>query len=165
MAARLADFPACTADGRYYYNALMAPGSNRQLIDIAHEMNEYLEVKNNWQDRSQWPPATARLCPGTWGMESTVSRIGAALVECNAYSTIDDIAAAMHRGWSRCLMFWLATMPWRWQTSRYRAPGGGLTSRNKVGRAQTPFEYLDNYQKEIYYQMATFLKLGYFYRW
>lgn len=158
---QLADFPEVTADGRYYYNALIVPGSKETLFDISNKMNEYLVHRYGWNTRNHWPPESVRLCPGSWGAESNISRIGEALNYYNSTSSTYEIAVAMHAGWSKCLLYWTAFEPWKRPNSRYRAPGKRISSRGKYKRAQTAFDDLDDYQKDLYWQMAAFLRLYY----
>ena len=152
-----------TADGRYLYDAIVVPSGRKpkRLIDLAGDMNSYLEKENGWNNYKQWPPVT-RLGPGRWGTDINVSRIACALTHFTNDNSIDEIAKAVHEGWANCFNYWYIHKPWTWETQYgtklYFPPGRSLPTRSKVERGKSRFDELDEYQKKMCRQMATFIK-------
>lgn len=148
-----------TADGIYKYNDLIksSNGVIKSLIDHAWSMNKYIEEKNGWPTVKRHTRSR-----GQWGVDINVSRIGHAIQVTNANSSIEEIAAAVHDGWKICYKYWSANRPWKSNNnnklSLYIAPGKNISSRNKSTRANLNYVDLDDYQKNIYRQMATYIK-------
>jgi hypothetical protein len=155
-----------TADDRFRYDDIIVPskGKPKRLIDLSGEMNAFLEKENakepGWHRNNQWPPVT-NLGPGRWGTDINVSRIGRAL-QLPKDSSIDEIAEAIHAGWVDCFNYWYNHQPWKWVNHNgcklYFQPGKDMSSRAKLERSKLKFVELDDYQKKIYRQMATFVK-------
>lgn len=148
-----------TADERFQYDAIVVPSGRKpkRLIDLAGDMNSYLEKENGWNNYNQWPPVT-RLGPGRWGTDINVSRIAKALIHCSKDSSIEEIAEAIHAGWTDCFNYWYTHKPWTWDSKLYFPPGKDLTTRAKIERATLRFDELDEYQKKMCRQMASFVK-------
>jgi len=141
-----------SANGLFHYDQKI---KNKTLYNHGIDMNEYLSNKNGWFSLD-------RTCyVNTWGCDSDMCRIGKAVAECDAKSTIDEVAASIHKGWSDCFIFWSCFKPWLWfdkDHKRFKKPFKRLT--DKQNRALKDFNELDNYQKKILYQMATYVKLN-----
>lgn len=145
-----------TADGKYMYDTLVFGKKPKRLLDLAGDMNSYLEEKNGWNKYNQWPPVT-RLGPGRWGTDINVSRIGRAL-ELPKDSSIEKIAEAVHCGWADCFNYWYNNQPWKLPTKLYFPPGKDLETRSKIIRSKLQFKELDDFQKKMCIQMAEFIK-------
>lgn len=152
----------CTADNKYMYDALVTPSNGKRpkrLIDLAGDMNSFLEQKNGWNNYNQWPPVT-RLGPGRWGTDINVCRIGRAL-ELPQNSSIEEIAEAVHNGWADCFDYWYTNQPWKCTNlneKKYIQPGKDLETRSKISRSKLKFDELDEFQKKMCRQMAEFIK-------
>jgi hypothetical protein len=147
-----------TADNRYAYDEKVqsSNGKIKTLLEHSNLMNYYIEYKNGWTNYRQWPPATA-LGTGRWGTDINVCRIAHALEKTNSESTIEQIAEAVHNGWVECFNYWYVNKPWI-GNNKYHHPGKDLTSREKESRANLSYNELDEYQKRICRQMASYIK-------
>lgn len=135
-----------TADGNWSYSKMV---NGKSLAEHANDMNVYMEKLNSWSRTS--------IAIGTWGIDINVSRIGHAIETTTIESPLEDVAKAVHDGWKTCFNFWLHNEPWK-INSNYKPPGKSLTSRDKLKRATLSFDMLDDYQKTICMQMATYIK-------
>lgn len=147
-----------TADGLYKYNTSIksSNGEIKSLIEHAYCMNKYIEEKNGWHAIKRHNQSR-----GQWGVDINVSRIGHSIQVTNANSSIEEIAAAVHDGWKICYKYWSTNRPWKSNNNKqslYIAPGKNISSRNKSIRANLDYSDLDDYQKNIYMQMATYIK-------
>jgi hypothetical protein len=151
-----------TADGLYdyYEKVISSNGLRKTFIDHSCAMNVYLEVENSWAPKiDRYGHPISPLGPGRWGTDINVSRIGHALKTTNKYSSIDEIAAAVHAGWSACYKYWYENRPWDFAPDAlYFCPGKNLLSRQKLTRCSLSYDQLDKFQQKMCRQMATYIK-------
>lgn len=138
-----------TADGKYSYTD-MAP-NGYTLLQNARLLNRYLARMNGWSEYDN-------ILPGMWGTDINVCRIGHALIYTDRDTALIDIARAAHDGWSLCYKYWLEYEPWIRSPGSYHAPHNGLYSNRKPLRALQVFDDLPFVQKNLYRQIASFIK-------
>lgn len=136
-----------TADGLFMYDAETNGGVT--LMDHANRLNAYLAIQNGW-------PVNGTLCRGQWGLDINVWRIGYAVLMTTETDDIENIAKHVHDGWAMCFSYWFRNKPWLTDSS-YNSPGKSLITKNKEHRAKTPYNKLDDEQKKICRQVATYL--------
>lgn len=140
-----------TADNSFSYSTIV---NGKTLLEHAECLNRYLELKNEWPIY-RWPPPF-KLFPGRWGTDVNVSRIASALPITDD-DNLDSVAEKIHNGWCKCYLFWLKTKPWLTRPDEYKCPSKNLLSRDKFNRANTRYEDLNSYHKNLYRQMANYV--------
>lgn len=139
-----------TADGRYDYHQKCADG--KTLYEHSLLMNEHITKLNGWRENSEF------MNEGKWGAEINICRIGNAVHNRTYDNTINEIAAAVHDGWSECYRFWYENKPWLWKDSRYIKGQTDMYINDKYKRSKLKFDELLEKDKVVYRQMAAYIK-------
>lgn len=134
-----------TACGKFKYDEIIR---EHKLCDLIQGANKFNAETHGWIYKP--------LLSGGFGYDNLAMSIGNALMNCSDKPYIDELSNLIHEGWIQNYVYWRDNSPFV-NSIFYKKPYLPLGDETRNKNAVTPFELLDEDEKEKVRVIARYL--------